>query len=181
MVSELREIVGTRALFKVTGFRVPTESLDQTTEMVVRKIGVRHQVTGPSASESRVPPFSRREPALSTKEAIVVLPRTQMDDLNFQGLKLSFAKASELHSLDFDYLHEAGALGVLSVQSQNYAPEGLIAKPTPFCLKRLQEHQEPTWVASGEAIAAWWRARARVVFDPFKNPVSNFSFEARVP
>ena len=181
MVSEMREIVGTRGLPKITGFRAPTESWDQTTEKLLRKIGVRHHVTGPAASESRVPSFSRSEPALSTEEAIVILPRTQMDDLNYQGLKLSFAKASELLSLDFDYLHEAGALGVLSVHSQNYEPEGLMAKLTPPYLKRLQEHREDTWAASGEEIAAWWRARERVVFDPFKSPVSGFSFEVRAP
>ena len=180
-VSEMREIVGTRGLPKITGFRAPTESWDQTTEKLLRKIGVRHHVTGPAASESRVPSFSRSEPALSTEEAIVILPRTQMDDLNYQGLKLSFAKASELLSLDFDYLHEAGALGVLSVHSQNYEPEGLMAKLTPPYLKRLQEHREDTWAASGEEIAAWWRARERVVFDPFKSPVSGFSFEVRAP
>lgn len=181
MVSEMREVVGTRALPKITGFRAPTESWDQTTEKLLRKIGIRHHVTDPAASESRVPSFSRSEPALSTEDAIVILPRTQMDDLNYQGLKLSFEKASELLSLDFDYLHEAGALGVLSVHSQNYAPEGLMAKLTPPYLKRLQEHREDTWAASGEEIAAWWRSRERVVFDPFKNSVSNFSFEVRAP
>ena len=187
MVSEMRETIGTRALSKVTGFRAPTESWDQTTEKLLRKIGVRHHVTDPAASESRVPSFSRSEPALSSEDAIVILPRTQMDDLNYQGLKLSFEKASELLSLDFDYLHEAGALGVLSVHSQNYAPEGLMAKLTPPYLKRLQEHREDTWAASGEEIAAWWRARERVVFNPFKAADAStpsgtdFTFEVRAP
>ncbi|MBU3898651.1 MAG: polysaccharide deacetylase family protein [Gammaproteobacteria bacterium] len=181
MVSEMREIVGTRALPTITGFRAPTESWDQTTEKLLRKIGIRHHVTGPTASESRVPSFSRSEPALSTEDAIVILPRTQMDDLNYQGLKLSFEKASELLSLDFDYLHEAGALGVLSVHSQNYAPEGLMAKLTPPYIKRLQEHRGDTWAASGEEIAAWWRARERVVFDPFNRSGSEFSFDVRAP
>ena len=181
MVSEMRETIGTRALSKVTGFRAPTESWDQTTEKLLRKIGIRHHVTNPAASESRVPSFSRSEPELSTEEAIVILPRTQMDDLNYQGLKLSFEKASELLSLDFDYLHEAGALGVFSVHSQNYAPDGLMAKLTPPYLKRLQAHREDTWAASGEEIAAWWRARERVIFDPFKSTASSFSFEVRDP
>ena len=181
MVSEMRETIGTRALSKITGFRAPTESWDQTTEKLLRKIGIRHHVTDPAASESRVPSFSRSEPALSTEEAIVILPRTQMDDLNYQGLRLSFEKASELLSLDFDYLHEAGALGVFSVHSQNYAPDGLMAKLTPPYLKRLQAHRDDTWAASGEEIAAWWRARERVIFDSFKNTASNFSFEVRDP
>lgn len=181
MVSEMKDIMGSRALQKVTGFRAPTESWDATTEKILRKIGVRHHVADPASSESRVPSFSNSEPTLGPEDAIVVLPRTQMDDLNYQGLKLSVEKASELLTLDFDYLHEAGALGVLSVHSQNYAPGGLMTKLTPPYVKRLQQHREDVWAASGEEIAAWWRARERVVHDPFKSSAANFTFEVRAP
>ena len=181
MVTEMKDVVGSRAITGIVGFRAPTESWDETTEKLLRKIGVKHHVADPAASESRVPSFSRAEPTLSTEDAIVVLPRTQMDDLNYQGLKLTLDRASELIMLDFDYLHEAGALGVLSVHSQNYAADGLMAKLTPPYVKRLQQHRDDVWAASGAEIADWWRMRERVVFAPFKNSASNFAFDVRSP
>lgn len=181
MVSEMKDIVGSRSLPKISGFRAPTESWDETTEKLLRKIGIRHHVADPASTEARMPTFSKSEPGLSPEDAIVVLPRTQMDDLNYQGLKLSLDKASELIMLDFDYLHEAGALGVLSVHSQNYAPDGLMAKLTPPYIKRLQQHRDTVWAASGEEIEAWWRARERVVHEPFKSTLPHFSFDVRAP
>jgi hypothetical protein len=88
----------------MSGFRAPTESWDETTEKLLRKVGVRHHVADPASSESRVPGFSAAEPTLSTEDAIVVMPRTQMDDLNYKGMRLSLEKASESIRLDFDYL-----------------------------------------------------------------------------
>ena len=181
MVNQMKNIVGSRNLPKVSGFRAPTESWDETTEKILRKSGVRHHVADPASTESRVPVFSRSEPNLSTEDAIVVLPRTQMDDLNYQGLKLSTEKASLLLALDFDYLHEAGALGVLSVHSQNYAEGGLMAQLTPAYIKRLQEYREVVWAASGEEIETWWRHRERVVQDPLKSLATQLSFEVRAP
>jgi peptidoglycan/xylan/chitin deacetylase (PgdA/CDA1 family) len=181
MVSQMQNIVGSRNLSKITGFRAPTESWDETTEQLLRKIGIRHHVANPASAEVRVPVFSRSEPALGTEDAIVVLPRTQMDDLNYQGMKLSTEEASALLALDFDYLHEAGALGVLSVHSQNYAVDGLMAKLAPAYIKRLQEHREDVWSASGGEIEAWWRARERVLHFPYKSNANKLTFEVRAP
>ncbi|MDD2924258.1 polysaccharide deacetylase family protein, partial [Rhodoferax sp.] len=181
MVSEMKGIVGTRFLPAVTGFRAPTESWDVTTEKLLRQMGVRHHVADPASSEARVPFFSRSEPDLSTETAIVVIPRTQMDDLNYLGLKLSLDKASELIMLDFDYLHEAGALGVLSVHSQNYGPEGLMMHLTPPYIKRLQQHRQDVWSTSGDAIAQWWRERERVVFVPGPIIADQFTFTVQAP
>ena len=181
MVADMGDIVGSRRVSQVTGFRAPTESWDATTEKLLRKLGIRHHVADPSASEARMPFFSQSEPGLGNEDAIVVLPRTQMDDLNYQSMKLSFAEASELIARDFDYLHEAGALGVLSVHSQNYGADGLMAQLTPPYIKRLQEHRHDVWTASGEEIEAWWRARDRVVFQPLHAVSTRFSFEVRAP
>ena len=181
MANEMKNIVGSRMQAKVTGFRAPTESWDENTERLLRKMGIRHHVADPAASDARIPTFSRSEPSLSTEDAIVVLTRTQMDDLNYQGFKFSDEKASELLALDFDYLHEAGALGILSVHSQNYAPDGLMARLTPAYIKRLQEHREDVWAASGEEIEAWWRARERVIHKPFKSLGTELVFEVREP
>jgi peptidoglycan/xylan/chitin deacetylase (PgdA/CDA1 family) len=181
MVSDMKDIVGSRALYKVSGFRAPTESWDDTTEKLLRKNGVLHHVADPASSEARVPGFSISEPGLNSEEAIVVLPRTQMDDLNYKAMKLSLEKASELIMLDFDYLHEAGALGVLSVHSQNYGTDGLMTKLTPPYIKRLQQHRAAVWVAAGHEIAEWWRIRERVIVDPSKVSATKLEFNVRAP
>ncbi len=181
MVSDMTSIVGSRFLASVTGFRAPTESWDATTEKLLRQVGVSHHVADPASSETRLPFFSASEPELGSEKAIVVMPRTQMDDLNYLGLKLELDKASELIMLDFDFLHEAGALGVLSVHSQNYGPDGLMAKLTPPYIKRLQQHRLDVWTVSGQEIAAWWRERERVAFQP--GPLNNnqFTFAVKAP
>lgn len=181
MVAEMQDILGIRALPKVTGFRAPTESWDETTEKHLRKLGIRHHVVGPNASEARMPFFSKSELGVGPEDALVVLPRTQMDDLNYQKLNLSIAEASELITLDFDYLNESGALGVLSVHSQNYAADGLMAKLTPPYIKRLQQHREDIFVASGEDLEAWWRARERVTQRVEKGPATKLVFDVRSP
>lgn len=181
MVSDMKNTIGSRDTLAVTGFRAPTESWDATTEKLLRQMGVRHHVADPASSETRVPFFSRSEPALGSDKAIVVMPRTQMDDLNYLGLKLSNEKASELIALDFDYLHEAGALGVLSVHSQNYGPDGLMAHLTPPYVKRLQAHRHDVWAASGAEIAQWWRDRERVQFQSGKLIGNQFTFVVQAP
>lgn len=181
MVSDMKNTIGTRDTMGVTGFRAPTESWDMTTEKLLRQLGVRHHVADPASSEARVPFFSRSEPSLGPDKAIVVMPRTQMDDLNYLGLKLSNEKASALIALDFDYLHEAGALGVLSVHSQNYGLDGLMAHLTPPYIKRLQEHRNDVWAASGAEIANWWRERERVQFQPGKLIGNRFTFVVQAP
>ncbi len=181
MAAEMRDTVGTRALPAVTGFRAPTEAWDTTTEKVLRKLGVRYNVTGPSASEGRLPFFSASEPGLTPEEALVDLPRTQMDDLNYLGLRLGAATAAQLIMLDFDYLHEAGALGVLSVHSQNYATGDLMTRITPPYLKKLQQQRDLVWTATGKEIADWWRIRDRVVYRQPKGSISNFAFDVRPP
>jgi hypothetical protein len=104
-----------------------------------------------------------------------------MDDLNYKAMKLSLEKASELIMLDFDYLHEAGALGVLSVHSQNYGTDGLMTKLTPPYIKRLQQHRAAVWVAAGHEIAEWWRIRERVIVDPSKVSATKLEFNVRAP
>lgn len=181
MVAEMQDIVGVRSLPKVTGFRAPTESWDETTEKLLRKMGTRHHVVGPNASEDRMPFFSKSEPGVGPEDALVVLPRTQMDDLNYQRLKLDLPQASALITLDFDYLLESGALGVLSVHSQNYAADGMMAKLTPPYIKRLQEHRDDIFVGSGTDIESWWRARERVIHTPGKQAATSLIFDVRAP
>jgi peptidoglycan/xylan/chitin deacetylase (PgdA/CDA1 family) len=181
MQSQMRDIVGSQRLPLIKGFRAPTESWDPTTEQLLRRMGVSHHVLDPASTEARLPFFSTSEPDLATEQAIVDLPRTQMDDLNYLGLKLDVAKASELIMRDFDYLHEQGGLGVLSVHSQNYGPKGLMTFLTPPYVKRLQEYRKEVWAASGGEIEDWWRARARVKFIAGRLLGDRFNFTVMPP
>lgn len=181
MATEMKDIVGTLAHKNVTGFRAPTESWDENTEKTLRKMGVRHNVTGPSASEGRLPFFSESEPALSTQESVVGLPRTQMDDLNYLGLRVNEAKAAAMFALDFDYLHEAGALGVVSVHSQNFATDDLMTRLIPIYIKKIQQFPNQVWTAPGAEIADWWRARDRVIQHSAKGDISRLDFEVQPP
>lgn len=182
MVDDMREIVGSRALSKVTGFRAPTESWDATTEKLLCKYGIKHHVADPSSSEARLPFFSQSELGLNSEDAIVVLPRTQMDDVNYLALNLTIERASTLIKRDFDYLHEAGALGMLSVQSQNYGETGLMKVLTPPYIERLREHRKDMWSAPGQEIESWWKSRAGVQLAVKKEgnagPLLQFSIQA---
>lgn len=181
MVSGMTDILGSRALATVSGFRAPTESWDATTEKLLRPLGIRHHVADPGSSDARIPFFSRSEPGLSAEQALVVLPRTQMDDLNYLGMKLSTEKSGELIMRDFEYGHEAGALGVLSVHSQSYGRDGLMSKLTPPYVKRLQDHRDDVWAVSGGQIESWWRQRERVIHEPNKGNDTRLVFDVRAP
>lgn len=182
MVEQMRGIVGTDALPRITGFRAPTESFDATTEKLLRSYGLQHNVANPESSENRLPFFSSAEPGLSSDQAIIVLPRTQSDDLNYRESKISIDKAQILIQKELDYVLEMGALGILSVHSQNYGVDGIMTKLTPSYLKRLQENRASIWVARADEITAWWRARERVSLKSSPNAGStSLEFSVRAP
>lgn len=181
MIEQMREIVGADALPRITGFRAPTESFDATTEQALRRNGILHNVADPEVSENRLPFFSNAEDGLNGDQAIVVLPRTQGDDLNYRAAKIPLERAQKLILKEFDHVLEMGALGILSVHSQNYGSDGIMTKLTPPYLKRLQESRTAVWVGRGDEITAWWRARERVSLKPAEPGAKSFEFTVRAP
>lgn len=178
MIAQMTGSVGDALTSQVTGFRAPTESYDATTERILRKNGISHHVTHPSASEARLPYFSDAESNIGTDERIVGLPRTQGDDLNYQALKLPNPVVESMMLAEADMLFEMGALGVMSVHSQNYGDDGLMAYAMPPYLRRLAERRATAWVATGKEIATWWHARERVLLKDTtagKSPTLHFS------
>lgn len=168
MKKELASALEPQYLPRAIGFRAPTESFDATTEQLLRKHGISYQVSDPGSAEARLPFFSRSEENLDGNTALVILPRTQNDDLNYAKMKKNPEQITTQMLQELGFVREMGALGVLSVHTQNYATGNLLAKPgfmrrlVPLYLQRLQQQRQQIWVASGAEIANWWRARSRI-------------------
>lgn len=161
MVSQMRSILGDDAA-QVAGFRAPTEGYDKFTEQVMRHHGIRHHAADPSASQDRVPFFSSAEPGLGPLDALVVLPRTQLDDVNFKRMLYGPAQVGVTLARDLDLIVQSGALGLLSVHTQNYVPGGLMRNLMPAYLALVAARRNQLWVATGGEIESWWRKRAQV-------------------
>jgi peptidoglycan/xylan/chitin deacetylase (PgdA/CDA1 family) len=186
MQKELAGALDAQFVPRVIGFRAPTESFDATTEQLLRKHGIRYQVSNPEYAEARLPFFSQSEENLDGNTALVILPRTQNDDLNYGKMKKNPEQIIAQMGREFDYVLEMGALGVLSVHSQNYATggwflkSGFMKKLVPPYLQRLQQHRQQIWVASGSEIAEWWRAKSRVK-QTSDTPSDQLAFQVSAP
>lgn len=148
---------------RATGFRAPLEQYDATTEKLLRARGLRHHAASPGSREDMLPGFSSAEPGVPTDAALVVLPRTWLDDINLFSAGLLKALPAEkmlLASLE-DTVAMRG-FGLLSLHTQNYYPGSALERATPVLLKTAASHGKLVWTAPGEAIAAWWRDRAAV-------------------
>lgn len=161
MKAQMVKILGSDAA-QATGFRAPTESYDVTTEILLRKYGVLHHAADPSATEDRLPFFSVSEPGLGAQDALVVLPRTQMDDISFFLLRLSPERILQIVNSDLDLAVMMGALDLLSVHSQTHVDGGLMTTVNGPYAKHVADYGERLWVARGDDIAQWWRRRATV-------------------
>ena len=145
---------------RMTGFRAPTEGYDATTELLLQKAGIRHHTADPARTEGRLPVFAKQED-VATEDALVVLPRTQRDDINLTKQNLSIEQTRAELIDDFDLVVDTGALGLLSVHSQNFAPDGTLVKAMPGFLEHLKTRRAQIWLASAGQVADWWRNRER--------------------
>ena len=157
----------------VTGFRAPTESYDATTETLLRKHGILHHAADPNSNEDRLPSFSKSERNIASDQALIILPRTQLDDLNFQKQLYSAERIDEEMAFDLDLAIKGGAFSLFSVHSQNYVDGGYMRKPMSNYMGRVAAVKDRLWVARGDQIAAWWRKResAKVRFSQQDNDV----------
>lgn len=162
MIEQMRSIVGEGKLGQATGFRAPTESYDHTTEALLRKYGLRHHAADPAANDDRLPFFSAAEPGVDSDAALVVLPRTQWDDVNFTYMRLPLDMISRTLAYDLDLGLRSGAFSLLSVHSQYYVDGGIMQRTLPDYLHKVAAVADRMWVARGDAITQWWRDRAKV-------------------
>ena len=158
MRSHMQSILGDKSA-GATGFRAPTESYDDTTETLLRKHGILHHAADPNSLEDRLPSFSKSERNVASDKALIILPRTQLDDLNFQTQLYSTERIDEEMAFDLDLTIKGGAFSLFSVHSQNYVDGGYMRKPMSNYLGRVAAAKDRLWVARGDQIAAWWRKR----------------------
>lgn len=145
----------------LTGFRAPTEGYDANTEVLLQKIGFRHHVADPNRTNGRLPLIAKQE-GIPLDQSLVILPRTQRDDLNLHGEKLTPSQTTQALIDDADQAFETGSLGLLSIHSQNFTPESTLAKALPDLLAHLKTLGRPLWTASASDVAQWWRERERI-------------------
>ncbi len=164
MASILPEVKG------MTGFRAPTEGYDATTEKLMQKIGIRHHTADPNRTDGRLPLLIKTE-GVTDADALVVLARTQRDDINLYGEKPSVDQTVKAMNDDFDLALDTGALSLLSVHSQNFSQDSVLAASMPSFLEHLKQRREHLWLASAGQVAEWWRDRDRLKLS--KNISSN--------
>ena len=162
MIAQMTQLAGPDTPRIATGFRAPLESYDQVTEVTLRKNGITHHAADPSSTENRLPFFSNSEPQLSFEDALVVLPRTQYDDINFTALNFTPEQTLATLKYDLDLVVKGGAFGLFSVHSQNYHSDRLLPKVMPDYVKYVATYKDRVWIPRGDQIASWWRKRERV-------------------
>lgn len=145
---------------RITGFRAPNEGYNQTTERLLQKFGIRHHAVDPQRTEGRLPEMAKIE-GVDAGDTLVLLPRTQRDDINLMGQNLSAEKTTQALVDDFDLALDTGALGWLSVHSQSFKPDGILLKAMPPYLEHVKKQRSALWLASAGQVADWWRERER--------------------
>ena len=146
---------------RMVGFRAPTEGYDATTEQILHQLGLGYHVADPNRTEGRLPLFAKID-GTTTANDLVVLPRTQRDDINFNQENLGVEQTTQAMIQDAELLLENGGLGILSVHSQNFAADSLLARAFPGFLLYLKQNQQQFWLASPRQVVDWWRARENV-------------------
>ena len=145
------------------GFRAPLELYDDATERLLRANGLRHHAASPDAREDALPGFSGAEKGVPPDRALVVLPRTWLDDMNLLRSGKLFAESTQnmLGTSLQDTLASRG-FGLLSVHTQSFYAGSPLERAMPTFLATVAKEREQLWAASAEALSRWWRERAAV-------------------
>ncbi|MDD4927475.1 MAG: polysaccharide deacetylase family protein [Methylotenera sp.] len=159
MKAELASILGNTP--QISGFRAPTEGYDSATELLIHKNGMRHHAADPNRTESRLPLLVKMA-QVPIEDSLVVLPRTQRDDINIYWEKLNVEQTTKALIDDFNIAIDTGSLGFLSIHSQNFGEGSVLRQAMPPFLTHLQKKRNQILLASSGEIAQWWRDRERL-------------------
>ena len=161
MVRQLAKLVPNVSV--ATGFRAPLEEYDADTEKALRAIGIRHHAASPASRDDALPGFSTAEPGLPADEALVVLPRTWLDDIKlFTSGLLKGMPAEQMLLGSLQDTQAMRSFGLLSLHTQNFYAGSVLERVFPRLLQRISQQRDQVWTPSGSMLAAWWRDRAAV-------------------
>jgi peptidoglycan/xylan/chitin deacetylase (PgdA/CDA1 family) len=156
---QTRLAIALRPEDRVGGFRAPAESYDAKTEEVLQAAGFRYHAVDPNRSDARLPKFAKangRPPV----DDIVVLPRTQRDDIVYlQATEPVLNDIIATMKGELGIVLEEGALGMLSVHSRNFAQDSVMSQAVPAYLLTLAELRQQIWFPTGTEVSDWWRKR----------------------
>lgn len=161
MVRQLSKLVPD--VSAATGFRAPLEQYDENTERALRAVGIRHHAASPAARDDALPGFSTAEPGLSPDQALVVLPRTWLDDINL--FTTGLLKGMPAEQMLLGSLQDTLAMrsfGLLSLHTQNFYAGSVLERVFPRLLERISQQRDEVWTPSGGTLAHWWRDREAV-------------------
>jgi peptidoglycan/xylan/chitin deacetylase (PgdA/CDA1 family) len=144
---------------RIAGFRAPGESADSKTEQLLLAMDFQYLAADPNRSDGRLPFMARVKDARPGSD-LVILPRTQSDDVLFltrpnPNLEETVARMKN----ELEVVVEQGGLGVVAIHSRNFAKESLMAQAVPTYLLALAAQQNRVWIATGSDLAQWWRLR----------------------
>ena len=147
------------------GFRAPLELYDNTTERLLRANGLRHHAASPNARDDALPGFSGAEKGVPPGQALVVLPRTWLDDMNLLRTgKLKSDATQNMLGTSLEDTLNSRSFGLLSIHTQSFYAGGPLERTMPTFLATVAKERGRLWAASGEALTRWWRSRAAVAF-----------------
>lgn len=159
MQQQLRPLVNDPS--RLRGFRPPYELSDQVVESLLYEKGFGHILANSDNTRAMLPFISLSSPQ-DYRKGLIVLPRTQRDDMNFIKNGRSSQEMANIMDEDYDRAREFGGLGVLSVHSQNFEPGSAVATATAQFFAHIKASGNKTWVAPAGTIEAWWRERALI-------------------
>lgn len=169
MVRQLAKLVPNASA--ATGFRAPLEQYDANTEKALRAIGIKHHAASPASRDDALPGFSTAEPGLAPDQALVVLPRTWLDDINL--FTTGLLKGTPAEQMLLNSLQDTQAMrsfGLLSLHTQNFYAGSVLERVLPRLLQRISQQRDQVWTPSGSTLTAWWRDRAAVEFSATEEP-----------
>ncbi len=156
MRQELLPLVATPS--KRRGFRPPYELADKVVEPLLYEKGFGH-ILGGGDTDTMLPSLSTESPN-DFQKGLIVLPRTQPDDMTFKDDGFGAPEMARAMDDSFDLVSEFGGLGVLSVHTQNFDTGSPLAKAMAQFLAHIKASGNKTWVAPSGTIEEWWRNRA---------------------
>lgn len=148
---------------RATGFRPPYELYDHTTESLLHEKGFGHLLINSYGGRTMLPYLSSVSP-MDFRKGLIILPRTQRGDLDFAIKGATSTDITRAMTEDFDQIFEMGALGVLSVHSENFEADSELTKAMPAFFSHVKQVGNRVWVVPSAKIESWWRERSLIKY-----------------